>query len=159
MPPISLRWPTMSEADVGSMAAEFEPFCQHYITFYCNETGGIKGAVWQDGIQLGNAHEAGVCHWTPPCRKNGIHQHLLNISGDQTVDVSSFSECTGPRPNLSYQGEILEGNGKLQCILYSLVYAGISISECGVVSTISQALVDSPKESSCTAAQTPIRSV
>ena len=34
--PILLYWPTVSEVDVGGMAVEVEPFCQHSIKFCCH---------------------------------------------------------------------------------------------------------------------------
>jgi len=45
MPPISLRWPTTSEADVGDMAVEVEPFRQYSVKFCCRATDDSKGAV------------------------------------------------------------------------------------------------------------------
>jgi hypothetical protein len=84
MPPIFLCWPTTLEADAGGMAVEVEP---------CRATDSSKGAVWQNGIWHVSAYEAEVWHWIPPCRKKiartDIHECLLNIYGNQTVDVST----------------------------------------------------------------------
>jgi len=45
MPLALLRWPNMSEADVGDMAVEVEPSHQCSITFCCHATGGSRGEV------------------------------------------------------------------------------------------------------------------
>ena len=45
MPLILSCWPTTPEADVGSVAAEFEPFHQYPNTFYCHVTDGSKGQL------------------------------------------------------------------------------------------------------------------
>ena len=96
MPPFLLRWAIRSEADVGGMAVEAEPSHQHPVTRRCHVADGSRGAVWQNGIWCGGAYEAKVCHWIPPSGKKvaliDIHQHLLNVSGDQTVDVSRVSQ-------------------------------------------------------------------
>ena len=68
-------WPMMLEADVGSMAVEAGHFHQYSVTFCCCVTDGSRGAVWQSGVWLGSMYEAKVCHWIPPCSKNGIHWH------------------------------------------------------------------------------------
>ena len=53
-----------------------------------------KGQFWQNDIWHGSVvYGAKVWNWIPPCRKNApidIHQCLLNIYGDQTVDVSTL---------------------------------------------------------------------
>ena len=43
--PILLCWPMMSEADVGGMAVESEPFHQYPIIFCCHVTDGSRKAV------------------------------------------------------------------------------------------------------------------
>jgi len=45
MPPIWLRWPMTSEADVGGMAVEVKPSYWYSITFCCCVTDGSRGAV------------------------------------------------------------------------------------------------------------------
>ena len=91
MLPILLCCPTMSDA--GSvMAAEVESSQKNSITFCCHETGGSRGAVWQNGVWHGSAYEAKLCHWMSLCRKMtpiDIHRCLPNISRDQTVDMST----------------------------------------------------------------------
>ena len=50
------------------------------------------GGVWQNGVWHESIYEAKVCHWICVWKKKAptdIHQHLLNIYGDQTVDVST----------------------------------------------------------------------
>ena len=81
----------LSDANAGGMAAEVEP-SQPYSIMCCPVTDGSRGALWQSGIWHGSTYEAKRCHWIPPCGKNrttDIHQHLVNVSGDQTVDVST----------------------------------------------------------------------
>ena len=79
--PILLCWPTTSEADVGDMAVEVQSSCQYSVKFCCRATDDSRGAVWH-----GSEYEAKVCNWIAP---NDIHQWLLNVYRDQTVDVSA----------------------------------------------------------------------
>jgi len=83
--------PKMRWFCIGGMATELEPSQRYSTTCCCSVTDGRRDAVWQNGIWHRSAYEAEVYHWTPSCRKNGnnIHQHLLNVYGDQTVDVST----------------------------------------------------------------------
>jgi len=37
-------WTTMSEADIGGMAVEVEPYHQYSIIFSCHVTDGSRGA-------------------------------------------------------------------------------------------------------------------
>ena len=39
MPPILLCWPVSSDADVGDIAVEVQPFPQYSITFCCHVMG------------------------------------------------------------------------------------------------------------------------
>ena len=90
MPPFVWCWPLASEVDVGGMAVEDEPSHQYLITCSCRVSDGSRGAVWQNGTWQGRTDEAKVWKWTPPCGKNApidIRKHLLNVYGDQTVDV------------------------------------------------------------------------
>jgi len=77
---------------IGSMAVETEPCQQYSITFCYCATSVSREAVWQNGIWLGSAYEAKVCHRISPCRKKmaliDTHQHLLNVHGVRTADVS-----------------------------------------------------------------------
>ena len=94
MPPILLCLLTISEADVGGIAAGVEPSHQWPVTCCCCSTHGSRGAVWQNGIRHGSVDRAKGCYWIPPCGKTmsptDIHQCMLNIDGDQTVDVSTM---------------------------------------------------------------------
>ena len=79
MPPILLCWPTTSEVDVGGMRTEAEPSRQYSIIFSCHTIDGSRGAVWQNDVWHGSSYKAKVCHWIPPCRRNGTHWHLLML--------------------------------------------------------------------------------
>ena len=68
-PHILLYWPTTSEADVGDMAAEVQPYCHYSIKFCCRVTDDSRGAVWQNGGWHGSAYEAKVRNWIPQCGK------------------------------------------------------------------------------------------
>ena len=78
--------------DTGDMAVEAEPSHSNSITFCCRVRDGSRAAVWQKGPWHGSTYEAEAWNWTPPQWKNGthIHWHLLNVSGDQTVDVKQW---------------------------------------------------------------------
>ena len=65
----------MSEADVGSMAVEVEPYHQYSVLFCCCVTDGSREAIWQNGIWHGGVCEPKVCHSIPPCGKNCTHWH------------------------------------------------------------------------------------
>ena len=45
MPPILLRWRTMSEANVVDMTVEVEPSRQYSVKFHCRATDDSRGAV------------------------------------------------------------------------------------------------------------------
>ena len=90
MPLISLCWPTVLEVDVGDMIAEVEPPSQYSFVFCYCATDGSRGEVWQNGVWHRSVYEANVLNWIPLCEKlvpTDIHWHLLNIYGDQTVNV------------------------------------------------------------------------
>ena len=80
MPPVLLCWSMTSEADVGGMTVEAEPFCQCSITFCCHVTEDSKGAVWQNGIWRGSAYETKGCHWIPPWGKNGTQWYSFTLT-------------------------------------------------------------------------------
>ena len=80
MPPIFLCWPMMTEVYVGGTAVVTEPSHQYSITSCCCVTDDRRGAVWQNGHWHGSADEAKVCHWIPPCGKDGIHGHSLMLA-------------------------------------------------------------------------------
>lgn len=75
MPPI--RWPVTSEADVGVVAAEGEPYHQYPIAFWCCVIDGSRGAVGKSDVWHGSAYGAKICHWISPCGKNCTHWHSL----------------------------------------------------------------------------------
>ena len=92
MPPILLCWPATSEVDIGGVAVEVESSHQYLVPFCCCMMDGSRGAVWLNGVWHGSGCEAKVCHWIPLWVKmapTDIHWHLLNIDGDQAVDVSA----------------------------------------------------------------------
>ena len=60
MPPISLCWPSKSEADVSRMAVEGEPSHQYSVPFCCRSTDGSRGTVWQNGIWQGSVYDAKI---------------------------------------------------------------------------------------------------
>jgi len=84
MPHILLCWPTMSEADVGGLAVQYESPYQYSITCCSHATGGSRGAIWQNGIWHESLYDAKV--W-----KNCTHCHSL-----------TFIECLW-KPNSVYQ--------------------------------------------------------
>ena len=92
MPPMLWYWPTTSEADVAVMTVEAESSHQYSVTFCCRVTDGSKGTVWQNGIWHGSAYDAkcGIefLH-NEKIALTDIHQHLLNVCRDQTVDVGT----------------------------------------------------------------------
>jgi len=79
MPSILWCWPMTSEADVGGMAVEVEPSHQYSIAFCCQMRDVSRGAVWQNGVWHGSADRPRVCHWIPPCGKNGTHWYSLML--------------------------------------------------------------------------------
>ena len=104
MPPILLCCLTMSEVDVGGMTAEVEPSHQYFVTFCCRVTDG-RWTVWQNGIWHGSIDKEKVVSLNFSVwgvfPVNGmsmlvapidIHGHLLNIYGDQPVDVSTVRQ-------------------------------------------------------------------
>jgi len=68
------------------------PPISHYMLLLCDRWQQ-RGTVWQHGVWHGSMEETKVSKWIPPGRKKmapvDIHWCLLNISGDQTVDVST----------------------------------------------------------------------
>ena len=63
----------------GSRVWTFPPTF-HSIPFCCCVTDGSRGAVWQNGVWHRSMDEAKVCHWIPPCRKNGNYWHPLTLA-------------------------------------------------------------------------------
>ena len=66
---------------------------QYSVTFCSCVTDGSRGAVWQNGVRHGSAYEAKVCYieflHVEKMAPIGIQWLSLNVSEDQTVDVSS----------------------------------------------------------------------
>ena len=63
------------------------PLILCYLLLPCDrwqQRGSLKNVIWHE-----SAHEAKMCHWIPPCGKSSTHWCLLNVFGDQTVDVST----------------------------------------------------------------------
>ena len=86
----------MSDVNVVGIVAEVEPSQQYLITCCCRVTDGSRGAVLQNGICHGSTHEVKVWHWIPLHGKmasTDIHWHLLNVYGDQSVDVNTVRWC------------------------------------------------------------------
>ena len=76
----------MSEADIGAMAVEVEPSHQNSVTFCCHATNGSRGTVWQKqrcATEFLHAEKT---------VSTDVHLHLLNIYGDQTVNVSTVRQ-------------------------------------------------------------------
>ena len=70
------------EADVGGLTLEAESSCQYSIMFCYLVTDDSRRAIWQNGVWHRSLYEAKMCHWIPPCGKDGTHWHL-----------SIFAEC------------------------------------------------------------------
>ena len=85
MPPILLRWPTVSR---GGLAVGIELPIFHYMLLQCDrwqQRGTLTDQyltwkwVWSKNVPLNSGRIA----------PTDIHRHLLNIGGAQTVDVST----------------------------------------------------------------------
>jgi len=84
------------------MALKVEP-SHHYSVIFCYcVTDGRRGAVWHNGIWHGIqriVYEAKVCPWIPDVAKMapvGIHWYLLNVYGNQTVDMTTVRKWVVP---------------------------------------------------------------
>jgi len=85
-----LCWPTTSGADVGGMAAEVESSHQCSITFCCWGAEGHSDRMASDvKVHMKQRCIPEFLHVGKKKVLTDIHQHLLNISGDQTGDVST----------------------------------------------------------------------
>jgi len=94
MPPISLCWPTTSEANVVDMAVEVEPSRQYSVKFFSVRqmtAEGQRDKMASDMevrmkqrcvIEFLHAEKIKIA-------PNDIHRRLLSVYGDQTVDVST----------------------------------------------------------------------
>jgi len=96
-PPILLSWPKTSEVEVSSiLLVEFEPSWQHCVKSCWCVTDGYRKVVWQNSIWQGSVSEEKGMSLNSSTKKKiapiDIHWHLLNIHGDQTVDVSTVRQ-------------------------------------------------------------------
>jgi len=93
MPPILSCWPMTSEVHVDGMTVEAEPSHWYSSTFYCHVTDGSRGAlwtkwcltwkyVWSKGVSLNSSMQKKMA-------PTDTHWCLLNVCGDQTMDVST----------------------------------------------------------------------
>jgi len=91
MPTVLLHWPTLSEVDADDMVVEVEPSYQYSVPFCCHVTDGIR---WQSDRMAsdmeGRVKQRCVIEFlhAVTVAPTDIHQHLLNVDGVQTVDVS-----------------------------------------------------------------------
>jgi len=94
MPPIFLCWPT-SEADIVGMAVQLEPSRQYSIAFVAMQQVATEGHLGRIASDM-EVHTKQGCGTEVLHREKilhiGIHQHLLNVYGDQTVDVSTVRQ-------------------------------------------------------------------
>ena len=96
MPPILLRWPATSEAG-GGMIVEIEPFCQYCVTFCCHARDDSRGTMWQNDIWHGIVNDAKVWNLIHAAKNApaDFYWCLVNVYGDQPVDVSTLWFITG----------------------------------------------------------------
>jgi len=92
MPPVLLCWLTTSEADAGGMAVEVEPSANiplHYVAVWQMTAEGQSDRV----VSVMEVHmeQRGVTEFlhAEKTAPTDIHWWLLNVDGDQTVDVST----------------------------------------------------------------------
>jgi len=95
MTPILCYWPSTSEVDVANMAVKVEPSHQYSIMCCHSATCGSRQAVYAmqltwKGIQSKDV-ELNSCV-QKKMAPTGIHLHLLNVYGQQTVDVSTVRQ-------------------------------------------------------------------
>ena len=96
----------MSEVDVGGMEVDVEPSHQYSVTCFCHVTDGST-LCWGHSdrmvsdieVHMKQRHGIEFLH-AEKTAPTDIHQCLLNVYGDQTVDVSTlrqwvvhFSSC------------------------------------------------------------------
>jgi len=93
MLPMLFCWPMISEAYVIDMAVEVETSHKYPVTFSCVMIHTRRRAVWKNGIWHGGAYEVKVYYWMGnKMALSDIHWCLLNVYGDQTVDVSTVRQ-------------------------------------------------------------------
>ena len=83
----------MSEADVGGMTVEVDP-SQQYSSICYFITDGIRRAAWQNGEWHKSVWRKGVTEFLnlETVAPIDIHWHLLNVYGDQSVNVSTVRQ-------------------------------------------------------------------
>lgn len=67
----------------------------HPSMFFCLVTDNNWAAVCQNGVSYESCSETMMCYWIHPCEKItliDIYPCLLNICGDETVDVSTVDD-------------------------------------------------------------------
>ena len=79
MPPILLYCSSMSEADVGCIAVEVEPFYQYSITFCAMQQMAAVGQSAKMASDMKVCNEAKGYSWIPSCRENGTHRHSSKL--------------------------------------------------------------------------------
>lgn len=62
MPLVLWCWPTTSQADVGDGAIEIESSHQYCTTFWCRETDGRIGVIWQNNAWHGSEAATPLLH-------------------------------------------------------------------------------------------------
>ena len=92
MPPILLCWPTTSKANGVDMAVEVEPSRQYSVKFSCRATDNSRGPsdklASDMEVRMKQRCVIEFLH-AEKIAPNDIHRRLLNVNGDQTVDVST----------------------------------------------------------------------
>ena len=92
MPTIVLCWPMMPEEDVGGMAAEAESSHQYSVIFVAVQqmAAGRQSDTMVSAMEVHRRQRSGseTLH-AEKMAATDTYQHLLNASGDQTVDVST----------------------------------------------------------------------
>mgnify|MGYP001856580411 CR=1 FL=1 len=71
------------------MAAQVEPSCQYPVIFCCHDTDGSRGAEASDMVVCMRQNSKTEFLFVEKMAHTDIHWCLLNISGDQTVAVST----------------------------------------------------------------------
>ena len=71
--PVLLRWPTMSETDVGGMAVEVEPSHQYSITYCCGcqVAADRQSDKMASNVEVCMKQRCGIEFLIPPWSKNG----------------------------------------------------------------------------------------
>jgi hypothetical protein len=96
IPPVLLCWPTASQADVRDMTVEVEPSRQYSVKFCCRATDDSRGhsdkMASHVEVRMKQRCVTEFLH-AEKIAPNDIYRCLLNVYGDQTVDVSTVRVC------------------------------------------------------------------